>query len=132
LTSSDLKVGLSYRIQNGRDMDKVLEYKGRSGKGGSTKSSLSHYFTCEFGTTWCLALDFYDCYTITGPVPKKTDMKRSVSEESWEKPPRKEMPFKWVEERFAKAVEAAAAKAAEAKEEADTEAVEAEPATKAK
>ena len=109
-------------------MDKVLEYKGRFSEGGPTKASLSHYFTCEFGATWCLALDFYDCYTITGPVPKKTGMTRSVPENSWEKPPRKEMPFKWVEERFAKSVEAAAAKAEAAKAEAtkaDTEAIEA-------
>jgi len=60
---ADMVPGLSYRIQNGRNFDRVMEYRGPA----AFKSS---YFQCKYGHTWCIGIEFYGCYTITGPVPK--------------------------------------------------------------
>lgn len=59
----DMIPGLSYRIRDDRTFDRVMEYMGPA----ATKSSS---FRCKHGHTWCLGIEFYGCYTLTGPVPK--------------------------------------------------------------
>jgi len=59
----DMIPGLSYRIRDDRTFDRVMEYMGPA----AFKSS---YFECKYGSVWCIGIEFYGCYTLTGPVPK--------------------------------------------------------------
>jgi hypothetical protein len=85
-------------------MDKVFQYEGNSDG--------HHRFTCTSGFNWVLWLEFYDCYVITGPVPKQipTEAERSSPKNvEWDarNVVRKNMPDMWVDMRFAAATTAA-------------------------
>jgi hypothetical protein len=65
LAFKEMVVGLSYRVQNGKEFDRVFEYKGPGASG-------SGLFTCKYGAQWTMGLRVYDSYTLFGPVPKDT------------------------------------------------------------
>lgn len=73
---SDMIPGLSYRIRDTRTFDRVMEYI----RPGEYKSS---YFQCKYGSLWCIGIEFYGCYTLTGPV-LKDEITEADRQKQWE------------------------------------------------